>query len=207
MNENNQLVKLLIPVIAVIVIFESVLLVSRLNNTSAPVATKVVEETTKEATNSSEVKTTEPVMALVFATDTKEMKVGKAYKVELSMVAKEDKTIDAIESYINYDPSLMTVSGLMVNDKLSKTSKNTIDNKTGLIKSSVLIETKPGYMIKNGEVIKVLSFNVTPKKVGVSSLEISTGNDNKNSATMIVESLISKEIPLSTNKLEINAIK
>jgi len=207
MNEKNQLIKILIPVIAVVIIFESVLLVSRLsNNSKTAVVADIVK--TEEATNSSEIKkVVDPILALVFATDSKEMKVGKAYKVELNMVSKEDKTIDALDTYIKYDPMAVTVSGLTFNSKLPKPVLSKINTQKSMIESSILVDTKPGYSIKNGQAVQILSFTVTPKKVGVSNLEISTGNDNKNSATIIVESVTSKEIPLSVNKLEINAIK
>lgn len=206
MNEKNKLVGILVPIIAIIIIFESVLLVSRLNtNNAKPAVVEVVK--TQEASQSSEVKPVESVLDLVFATDTKEMKVGKTYKMELNMVAKDDKTIDALETYIKYDPVVITVSGLSFNSKLPKPTLSKIDAVKGFVEGIILVEAKPGLVIKNGEVTQILSFNITPKKAGVSNLEISTGNDDKNFATMVVESVISKEIPLSVNKLEINVIK
>jgi hypothetical protein len=204
MNEENKLIKLLIPIIAVVIIFESVVLVSNLDG-NAKSAVQVSK--TQEASKSTEAKPEASIIDLVFATETNQMKVGKTYKLELSMAAKDNRTIDALETYIKYDPTIVSVSALSFNNALPKPAISKIDSQNGLIKSSILVDAKPGYQINKGEVIQVLTFNITPKKVGSLNLEISTSNDSKDFATMIIESVTSKAIPFSSNKLEINCIK
>jgi hypothetical protein len=205
MNEENKLIKILIPVIAVVIIFESVVLVSNLNKNNTKTVTQVSKS--EEASQSTKANSTQSVIDLVFATDSKEMKVGKTYKVELSMAAKDDRTLDALDTYVKYDSTLVTISGLSFNTDLPKPTLNKIDNQNGVLKSSILIDEKPGYKISKGEVVKIMSFNVTPKKVGSFNLEVSTGNEYKSFATMLVESVTSQAVPFSSNKLEINVLK
>jgi hypothetical protein len=202
MNE-NKIVNLLIPIIAIVVVFESVVLVGNLNKGID--TSKETPTTAKEATSSTEIKEEEkPIVDLIFATSTKEMKVGKTYKVELSMIAKEDRNADALENYIKYDSEAFGISGLTLNSELPKPSVNKVDTESGLIKSVVLIEKKAGFSLSKDMAIPVLSFNVTPKKEGNFSFEIGTGNEDKKFVTMIVETITSKVIPFTSNKLEVN---
>ena len=206
MNKENNLLKFLIPIIAVVVVFESILLVTNLDK-----GVKTNGDTDNTATNSALIQNQveEPVIDLVFATASKEMKIGKTYKVELNLMGKQELMVSGIETYIKYDPNLVTVSGLISNNKLPKADVSLIDNKNGVIKNVILVpvENKLGYKLEQDKVNLVLSFNVIPKKEGVTSFEISSGNANKEFVTMIVENTTVKALPFSGNKLEVNLTK
>jgi len=205
--ENNNLLKFLIPIIAVVVVFESIVLVTNLDK---GLKTNTNTESTTEATDSASVQNLvkeESVIELVFATASKEMKVGKSYKVELNMMGKQDLMVDGIETYIKYDPNLVTVSGLVLSSKLPKATISKVDAKNGMIENAVLIDEKLGYKVEQNKINLILSFNVVPKKEGEISFEISSGNGNKEFVTMIVENTTSKQLVFSSNKLDINAIK
>jgi hypothetical protein len=207
MNKENNLLKFLIPIIAVVVVFESIVLVTNLDK---GVKTNTNISNTSEATNSALVQSPvaeEPVVDMVFATASTEMKVGKTYKVQLNVMGKQDLTVSGIETYIKYDPNLMTVSGLSSNTKLPKATVSAVDNKNGIIKNIILVEDELGYKLEQDKVNLVLSFSVTPKKEGMASFEISSGNANKEFVTMIVENTTVKALPFSVNKLEINMTK
>ena len=200
--KNNKLAKILIPIIAVIVVIESIILVSNLDKSN----TGGVANQSSQLSPVLEKEVDNPVVDFVFATDTKEMKVGKSYEVVLNLVAKKDFNLDGLEAYINYDSQLLTVSKLAQGTALPKADK--LENMSGMVKSIFFIETpKEGYAVKTGEIVKVLSFAVTPKAVGVSTLELGTGNEGKQFVTMVVENTTSKQLPFSGNKLEINATK
>jgi len=205
--ENNNLLKFLIPIIAVVVVFESIVLVTNLDK---GLKTNTDTKNTTEATDSAAVQNLvkeESVVELVFATDSKEMKVGKSYKVELNMMGKQDLMVDGIETYIKYDPSLVTVSGLVSNSKLPKATISKVDAKNGMIGNAVLIDEKSGYKVEQNKINLILSFNVTPKKEGEISFEVNSGNSNEEFATMIIENTTGKQLVFSSNKLDINAIK
>jgi hypothetical protein len=204
MNE-NKLIKFLIPLIAALVVFESIVLVTNLDK-----GTKTNTNTSNTVVNTNvqpSPTVQEPVAEMIFDTASKEMKVGKSYKVNLNVVAKKDLMVDGIEAYVKYDPSLVTVSGLVSNNKLPKASISKIDGQTGMIENVVLVDAKTGYKLTSSAISPILSFNVTPKKAGVIDFEISTGNDKKEFVTMIVENKTSNSLVFSTNKLEINATK
>jgi len=205
--KENKLIKFLIPLIAALVVFESIVLVTNLDK-GTKTNTNTTNTVVNTATTSATVEPTqEPVAEMIFDTASKDMKVGKSYKVNLNIVAKKDLMVDGIETYVKYDPSLVTVSGLVSNDKLPKATISKIDVQNGIIKNVVLIDAKTGYKLVSNEISPILSFNVTPKKVGLADFEISSGNDNKEFVTIIVENTTSKQLVFSTNKLEINATK
>jgi len=198
--KNNKLAKILIPVIAVIVVIESIVLVSNLDKNND----NVVVNQTSELASISNKELEDPVVDFVFATDTKEMKVGKNYEVVLNLVAKKGFNLDGLEAFVNYDTEMLTVSKLAQGTVLPKADR--LRNVDGMVESIFFIETpKEGYLIKKGDVVKVLSFEVTPKMAGKSVLELGTGNEGKQFVTMVVENATSKQLPFSGNKLEINA--
>ena len=204
--ENNNLLKFLIPIIAVVVVFESIVLVTNLDK-GVKTTTGSNQATNLDFVTQQTLVKEEPVADLVFATASTEMKVGKTYKVELNVVAKQDLMVDGIETYVKYDPTLVTVSALTSSSKLPKATVSKIDSKTGIINNIVLIDDKAGYKLGQDEINLVLSFNVTPKKVGVVDLEISSGNANKEFVTMIVENSTVKALSFSGNKLDVNVTK
>ena len=200
--KNNKLAKILIPVIAVIVVIESIVLVSNLDKGN----TGGIVNQSSQPNSVSQKEVDNPVVDFVFATDTKEMKVGESYEVVLNLVAKEDFNLDGLEAYVNYDPEILTISKLNQGTVLPKADK--LENVDGMVRSTFFIETpQEGYVVKTGEIIKVLSFEVKPKIAGVSALELGTGNEGKQFVTMVVENATSKQLPFSGNKLEINAIE
>lgn len=201
--KENKLIKTLIPIVAMIVVLESVILVSNLDKGNNVADSKIEEVIPTEGEEKDEL----PVADFVFATDTKEMKVGKSYEVVLNLVAKKDLALDAIETYVDYDPKLVTVSKLVSGSTLPKADVSKIDEKNGKVSVVFLIDEKAGYVTKSDEINKIVSFMVTPKVEGQINLELTTSSDDKKLVTMIVETATSKQLTFSSNKLEINAIK
>lgn len=201
--QDNKILNLIIPVVAVIIIFESVMLVSNLSDKTTNTKVASVPSEKVEVTPVPEINACD----LIFVTETKDMKIGKSYKVELNLMANKDFFADGVETYIKYDPKLVTVSALVSGSELPKANLTKIDSQNGIIKNIILVDDSKGYqMIKNGST-QVLSFNVTPKKTGLIELEISSGNADKQFATIIVENATSKSLTFSSNKLKINATK
>ncbi|HPT66253.1 MAG TPA: hypothetical protein PK257_03020 [Candidatus Woesebacteria bacterium] len=201
MEKNNKIFKIFIPIIAVIVIFESVMLVSGLEKNSGVV---------KESTNSAEVKKNEVVnnaFDLVFSTDKKEMVVEKNYQVKLQALVKEQRTIDAIDVAIKYDAKSLDITGLVFDEKLPKPFIGQVLKTDGMIVVKYLIETKQGMTFNVNDVISLVSFNVKAKTAGNYQFEIATGNEDKKFATMFIETTSVKALPFSSNKLEINVTK
>jgi len=203
MKDTNKIVKFLIPIVSVIIIFESVVLVSSLDKSKNQTDdTNIIADVWPEVTPA------EPVADFIFETETNSMKVGKSYKVSLNLIAKKDFNLDAIGAYIKYDPEKLTISGLSLGkDITGLAGKMDNDAKQGLISSAILWDVGQNFTIKTDEVATVLTFSVTPKVESYSELDLVTSVDNKGSVTMIVESPTSEKLGFLKNKLEINATK
>lgn len=198
--KQKKLIKLLIPLVAIIVVIESVVLVSSLSRNNA---SNSVEETPTETPPAAIVETGEPVADFIFETETKEMKPGKSYQVHLSLVGKQDFSLGAMEVYVKYDSSKLTVAKLSLDKSLPETAKGSGIN-SGLISTMLLWNIGESYPVKSGTINPVLSFEVTPQVEGETEISLITGNTNEKSVTIIVEDSTSKPLAFLGNKLEIN---
>jgi hypothetical protein len=205
--KGKNIIKILIPLVAIVVVIESIVLVSTLdkagkNNTSIDSSPNELTETLSEETN------IEPVADFVFETENKEMKIGKAYKVNLSLVGNIETEIGAMDIYAKYDPELLTISKLEKGTNFPKmVGKSGIDSKSGLITSIFLWDIGESYKIESKKVDSVVSFTVTPKVEGVSEIILVTGNKDEKSVTLVVDNSTAKPMAFLGNKLEINATK
>jgi hypothetical protein len=116
---NNKLIKFLIPLVAIVVVFESIVLVNNLEKPTEVNQSNKVEE--KNPTE--EVVIENPVINFDFKVSSKtptEMKLGKTYKIDLVLNSVENKAIDGLETYIKYDPEIFKITNLVSNSKLVK---------------------------------------------------------------------------------------
>lgn len=193
----DKLIKILIPVVAVLIIVESIILVSVLNK----------DKKTKDSdtTQTEKVEQIIPVVDLKLVSDVTEMKVGKSYKVSLNLIPRQEIKLDALELYIKFDPALLTISNLVSSKDMVKANLMKVSDKKDVIVSNFLFTEKDGVVFTSKEV-SVLTFSVTPKKSGVYSLEISTGDKDGDSITMLVDEVTNQALPFSSNKLEIKLV-
>ncbi len=205
--KDNEILKLFIPLVAVVVIFESVLLVSKLTNKTPSVPRTVNNVSVNEAGSSAQVSENKPVaLDLLFGTKTKEMKVGQSYAVEVDMLGKDNYSFDGADLYVKYDPSAFNVSNLSFDSKIPKPTFSKVSQQKGMVVANYLFPSQNGYRIAKNEFASVMKFDVTPKKLGNFDFEITTGNQDKESATMFIESVTSQALPFSSNKLNVNVL-
>lgn len=203
--KDNKLIKFLIPLVAAVVVFESIVLVNNLeksNNTSK------IEDTKNEQKTEEVIVKEEPVINFSFnSTASAEMKVGKTYKVSLDLSSIEDKVIDGLETYVKYDPEFLKVTNLVSNIKLAKPEISKINSELGIISNIILIENKEGLSLMAGEKMNLLTFSVTPIEEGIVRLELGSGESNKNYTTLVVETGTAKSLGWTGEKLDINVTK
>jgi len=201
----QNIIKILVPLIAVVVIIESIVIVFNLNKSVSQSKTNNVSPNVEEVV---ETKVDQPVANFNFETETKEMKVGKSYEVKLILVGTKEVNLDAIETYLKYDSTKLTISKLTSNKELPKMTKNSgIDSKPGLISSIFLWDVNKYYSVKTADIIPVLSFMVTPKVDGETTINLITNSENNSSATMMIENHTSKSLSFLSNDLKISVIK
>ena len=198
MNENKNILKLVIPVVAIIVIFESVVLVNDLLKKKEAVTQGTgVNQMVVDVTNN------KPVLDLIFGTESKQMVVGKTYPVELNMLANTIKSVDSMSLYINFDQTAFEVTNLTFDNRLPKPSFSKISTQKNLIVVNYFVQDQSGYKIILNNTVALARFNVKPKKVGSFNFEINTGIADKESATMFIENATGKVLPFSSNKLTV----
>ncbi|MDD4785048.1 MAG: hypothetical protein PHH12_01140 [Candidatus Shapirobacteria bacterium] len=202
MEKNNALFRIFIPIIAVIIIFESVMLVSGLEKSTV----QVKESTNSASIEKQEVKTKD-AFEVTFVTDSTEMKVGKNYTVKLQALVKEKRTLDAIDISVKYDAKNLEVTNLIFDEKLQEPIVGKAIKEDGMIVVKYIIETKQGITFNINDMVSLLSFDVKAKQAGVYEFEIATGNEDKKFDTMFIENTTVKALPFTSNKLEINVTK
>ncbi len=200
---NNEFGKYLLPLVAVVVILQSVVLVNSI-----------------QGDRSAEVKSTEPVnnqvkvienrtesFDMVFGVETKNMQVGKKYSVDLSMLSKDENKVGTVDLYVKYDPSAFEVSNLGYDSKLQKPNVLLSGEKKGMMVVNYYSMDPSGFLFSKAEHYSLITFDVIPKKEGNFEFEVSTGNVNDGSVTMILDNNTKKEMLFTSNKLTVNVTK
>lgn len=207
MND-NKLIKFLIPLVAAVVVFESIVLVNNLEKSG-----KVDQDVKTEEMSQVQVEekvAEKPVIEFnlkMSSTDSAQMKVGKTYKVDLVLNPMESKSVDGIETYIKYDPEIFKISGLVPNSKLVKPEISKIDSEAGMLSNVVLIEDKDGLVLTADKDVSLLSFSIIPLEEGDYSLELSQGSVDKKYDTLVVETGTAKSLGWIGGKLDVQVTK
>jgi hypothetical protein len=215
---DNKYIKYLIPVIAVVVILESVILITNASKREkASVATKIeqrspVVETKKTGVlpveKETQVMEKNSRAELVISADSQSMVKGKKYKVEVAMNPKEGYAIDAVDLYVKFDPEAFDLSNLQYGFKVGKPTFGKISTNKGLVVANFLIGAQEGLVLQPGEKLDLVTFEATPKKVGTFNFEITSSKENRESVTMIVENGENKgTVNFTSNKLNVNVIE
>jgi len=206
MKKGNNVVKILVPAMAVLVLAESLMLISSLN-TSKSVKTTSDDQTktaTSTVTPAAESGVQSAVYSVTVTTAVKEMKLNQAGTVEVKAVGNANKALDALNVYVKYDPSAFEISNLTFDKRLPAATFSKVSQTTGLVVANFLISTPSGLKVNSGDVLSLMKFSAKPIKTGVFNFEISTGKQMKESATMFVENSTSKILPFSSSGLTVN---
>lgn len=203
MKKKQDYLKFLLPVVAVVVIIESVVVLGRLSKREklerVEEPSQIVKEETEEAA-------AEPVAALSFATAEKKMEVGKEYVVEVNLTGLADISLDAIDIYVSFDPEKVAVADdLVFSSSLEEPVFAKVSLKKKVIVANFLVTEGSGFQLAEGEVVDLLKFKMTPLQAGEMSLQFATGKEDKDSVTMFVESQTGRQLPWSASKLEVKA--
>ena len=186
-----------------IVILESVILVTNLEKSTNTAVVSSVTPTTTVATPEPKINSFD----LSFLTDQTQMKIGKNYKVSVNLTAKQNYNLNAFDLYVKYDPNAMTVSTPIALKSLGTPTLLKVSNKKDVIAVSYLFTDENGMDFIKDKNEVLLTFTVTPKTAGNSAFEISTGDSEGDSVTMFVDKNTSKSLDFSSNKLEVQIIK
>lgn len=196
--KKSEYVKYLVPVVAVLVIAESVVLVTRLGKGG-----KVVE-TNGVVAEKSAVKEEKPVATMVVEADKKVMKKGAVATVAVVMSPLEAKKLDAVNLYLKCDTEAFEVSKIVYDARLPKPAFEKVSAQKKMVVANFLITEPEGLAMSSGEKWELVKFEIKAKKTGNFELALSRGEDGRESTTMLVESVSSKALPFSASGLTIN---
>jgi len=207
-NKGKNIFGYLIPVVAIVIIVESVMVVSGLvkKEKGVDIDSSFRYQEAKDGELESIVEDEgDPKANFVFSVDSKEMLVGKPYVIQLDLLPKESFTVDAVDVYISYDSEAFDVSGLTEAEDMPKAASMRISDKRNLMLANFWFTDVEGYSFEENNPISLLSFEVTPKKTGNFDFEISRGGEEELGITRIVvgqEDLVSS-LAFSSDKLTV----
>jgi len=204
MNKNNIL-KYVVPVVAIIVLVESVMLISKLKDRGS---LPMVDDQSLQDKTTEEIKpATEAIYNIAITGQESSVKVGDSQDIKVIMSGQADKSLDSINVYVTYDPNAVEVSGLIFDKRLPSPAFSKVSTLRGLLVANFLISDPKGLLLEKGDNLLLMGFKMRALKTGSQSFEISTGKEMKESATMIVENETSKPLTFSSNKLTVNVIE
>lgn len=199
MKKDNKVVQFLVPIMAVVVLAESIMLISNLTNNktaNVPVVPTVVPTAVTEASSSA--------VYTVTVAGNKAMKLNQSGTVEVSAVGNADESLDAVNVYLKYDPTAFDVSNLTFDKKLGMPAFSKVSQTTSLVVANFLISAPAGLKVGSGQALSLMKFDVKPIKTGDFNFEVNTGSDGSEAKTMFVENSTSKILPFTANKLTVN---
>jgi len=191
---NPKLLTGLIILVAVVVITESVVILNRLtpgqNITLLPAATPTtVPSVTADAR-----------FSLTAGSDT--WTKGTSQTVTVALSANHSFSLDALDLYVKYDPSKVSVTKL--NFPGTKPTLNKISPTQGLAIANYLITATEGLKLTPGQSLSLMTLSVTPKVTGPVQFQIATGQSTTGSTTMIIENETSKALSFDSPVLTVN---
>jgi len=201
MKDKKEIFKIIAPVVAVIVLAESVVLILSLNRQRLKT---VISNQSQETTPVISPAVSQPVYNLTVSSAVNALQLNKAGVVEVKAVGNEDKRLDSISVYLKYDPEAFEISNLTFDKRLPVPAFSKVSESKGMVVATFLITEAKGLSVKQGEELTLMKFSAKPVKTGNFDFEISTGNGANESVTMFVENATSKVIPFSSDKLTVS---
>jgi len=181
---NKNVVKILIPLIAILVVAEGVVFISKLNTPK----TEVVPVVGKPAV-------LQPI-SLTWG-ETNDVFVGSDGELPLFLTSDKDVFVDALDLYIEYDPSMVTVSEVTTNADFVEPSFKKVNPEKGMVVMNFLVSEATGFRLTAGTKIEIARLKVNYAKEG--EVEFGLGE-----ATLVVENATAKVLPFNSEKLVIN---
>jgi len=179
--------KWLIPVLALLVIFESVLIVQRLSRKRKEVIT--------EEQLPSEVMPKE--RAVINFKGDSQASMETEGTIEVVMAPLETFSLDGMDVLIEYDPDYLEILGTDPSDKFSYLARNWVEpDKKRILVSLLETEFPEGVAFQAGQEINLVTISYLPKRSGKTSLRII--GDAGEKGTVLAENGTAKEIPFST---------
>lgn len=181
----------LIPILALLVVFQTAVLISQLKSvkrTFEPyVALPPVEEVSQSA------------VKLNFIPSGVSLRNGDTVNVDLMLTPKKSLRLDGIDIVLAFDPKIVQVSQVITPKLFSFVSENKEKEKDGKIYLTLLEEKENGLVIN--QEVKLVTLVIKAKAIGESEISILTAEEGP--TTVITENQTSKKILFDKGKAKV----
>ena len=182
---NKNVVKVLIPLIAILVIAEGIVFISKLNTPKSEVVPVVENPVVLQP------------MTLSWEAETNDVSTGTVGEIPLFLTSDKDVFIDALDLYIKYDPSIVTVSEALTNADFVEPSFKKVNPEKGMVVMNFLVSEATGFRLVAGTKVEIARLKVNYVKEGKTEFSLGEG-------TLVVENASAKVLPFNSSKLVIN---
>lgn len=192
----NKYLKFIIPIVAVVVIIEAIVLVDGLTKKVGNSPRQNMEMVSVSTDGA--VKQSDRIKIALY---------GDNQEIKAVLEPISNVNLDAINLYIKFDPKKVTVKTLRFEDEsLPKPTIQKISNEKGVVVIDYLISEKQGLVLEKGSNHQLVVMEIDPKVKGKIDFEITTGKETGDSATMFVETDSSKQVPFEVQNLSIEGL-
>ncbi len=190
---NFKKVKWLIPVLAILVILESVLIVQKITKrTSEDLST----ETTVPAILEEEKE------ALITFSGEEAVKINEESEVSVIMTPFKNVSLDGVDILIEYDPDYLEVLGIIPSDRFSYVARNWIEpEKKRVLVSLLETELPEGISFEAGDEVNLVTIQYSAKQPGRTGLKIIGGEGE--AGTVLAENTTAEKVLFLTEDFTI----
>jgi hypothetical protein len=205
---SKKYIRIIIPIVAVLVLVESVVLVNSLEN----------QKIKREASNKPDVINVDQVIPEVDQVETNEdvtlkleaeklsLNVGQESFVDVMMSTSVSKSFDAVSVYVDVDTQKVALERVEINNSMPKPIVAKISKKGNVALVNYLISSPSGYRLASGDRVAVARIYFTPIDSGKTSFKI-LGEEVSEAESMLVETGTSKVIPFNSGDLSVSILK
>lgn len=187
----------LIPILAVLVIFQTVVLAGASFN--MPLPRQQAAGRTTAPLLITQTRNEEILAKLAFVPANVSLKQGEVSTVDLVLTPQKEIRLDGIDVVLVFDPEVLEVSGVTASKLFSFVSQKKDKVQEGKIYATFLEEESDGFSLK--EKIKLLSLTIKGKALGTGNLSILTAEEGP--TTVLVENGTSRKIAFDKEGLEV----
>jgi len=172
---------------SLLIIFESVLIVQRLNQSREKIR---VAKPTQPAQPE--------VKAVISFKGNSQAVMDTEGTVDVVIAPLGNLSLDGIDVLIEYNPEYLEIMGTDPSDKFSYLARNWVEpDKKRVLISMLETEFPEGVSFQAGEEVNLATISYLPKKSGKTSLKIIGGKGE--TGTVLAENTTAKEVPFSSS--------
>lgn len=203
---NKKSLKIIIPLVAMVVLVESVVLVNSLEKQRKGGGDNggAIERRVDVAKLTGGEKSEKLTMKM--EPENRDIKTGQTSFIDVILETTEKKSLDAVSVYVEIDPEMVALERVEVNNNLPKPIVAKVSKNGNVALVNYLISAPSGYQVEVGTRVALARIYFTPLKSGQTDFKI-LGEGESEAETMLVETGTSQVIPFTGHDLSVSILK